>query len=115
MRVYIERAMNQDTTNFYFMVDRPDGRVFIIAPMNVTLVPWEEGSTVEPSLSIHRTVDSTLRNSFLQQMADAIADMGIFPGGTKEHEEGWKMEKTAISNHLEDMRTLTFKLMRIRK
>lgn len=88
--------------HFLFYKEGIEGKHYIVKPIEMFLEPRIEGTLMEPTLKMN---DLEARE-FLQSMVDQAEKLGIKSSKKPVLEN----ELEAVKYHLEDMRTLVFKL-----
>lgn len=93
-RIYRDPVFNGVSMMFY--TKHSDGKIYVVKPVQLELVPHEEGATTQPTIQLNGSV----AESFLKSLADALDKQGI-KTASDDHIAG---ELGATKYHLEDMR-----------
>lgn len=99
--IIAERSMASNATNIF--VGQLDNNTHKLSRGKVVFEPEEEGVRFEPTLSFKYRDDPRL-----QQFMDSLWNCGVRPT-----EIGTAGQLAATQNHLNDMRTIAFKFLKI--
>lgn len=98
MKVKIYTTPEFDTINILFYEERPDGKRWIVKPVELIAEEYKEGKSIKPTIQL----DGFLSKEFMQCMADELRKNGI----RTQQDELNEGELKASKYHLEDLRQL---------
>lgn len=100
-RIYRDPVFNG--VNMMFYTRTSEGRIYVVKPMQLELVPHDEGAIEQPTLQLN----GSSAESFLKSLADALDKQGI------KTDSDARIQGTldATKLHLDDMRNLVYLFM----